>query len=248
MIKETLKLINDIAKEKGFAQPFICGGIPRDKLIGIHKEIKDVDITSGDDSIHKLALETAKVLYPKGAQYKVSQDGHAQIIHNKTKYDFSSNFIIPGIKPILAKAGLVNPTNMQMELYSRDFTVDALLMTMDLKTIKDPIGLGIKDINKKIIRTCFPARITLGYDPKRIPRSIYLSCKLDFDIDVEITNYIKQNKEELKKLDQTYIVDKITQAVNYNKEKAAKLITDLGIWDYIPASGELTSFVSENLI
>jgi tRNA nucleotidyltransferase (CCA-adding enzyme) len=242
-IAEILKLIHDIAANKNLSEPFICGGLPRDKVLGKLSEIKDIDITNGDQSIHKLALETAKVLYKKGAEYKISKDGHAQIIFNKIKYDFSSNFIVPNIKSLLLKSGLKNPTDMQMELYSRDFTVNALLMTMDLKTIKDPLGLGIKDCKNKLIRTCFPPEITLKNDPKRIPRAIYLSSKLGFKLDDEIIDWIKLNKHILSEVDNNYITEKINSALSYNEENTINLLNELDLWNNIPSNALLSDII-----
>ena len=50
-IDEILKMIGDLAKENDIGEPFIVGGVPRDRIIGVggkKNEIKDIDITTGD--------------------------------------------------------------------------------------------------------------------------------------------------------------------------------------------------------
>ena len=59
---------------------------------------------------------------------KVMDDGHSSIFLGNLKIDFSSNFIVGNIDELLNNIGISNPTNMQREIFSRDFTCNSLLM------------------------------------------------------------------------------------------------------------------------
>src|SRR5690606_8392993 len=140
-IVEILNLIQKTADKNNISSPFICGGVPRDKILGtLSNNFEDLDITTGDNNIHLLSQLVANVLVPFGAKYKYMDDGHSQIYFNSIKLDFSTNYISPNAITILNNAGVKNYNNMQLELYSRDFTCNTLLLTLDLKTIKDPTG------------------------------------------------------------------------------------------------------------
>ncbi|MES1987437.1 MAG: helix-turn-helix transcriptional regulator, partial [Pseudomonadota bacterium] len=51
-------------------------------------------------------------------------------------------------------------------------------------------------IKSKTLRTCLPAAITLGYDNKRVVRILYMAAKLDFSVDQEIIDWVKQGKTD----------------------------------------------------
>jgi len=241
-VNDLLSLIAQIAKEQKLPTPFVVGGAPRDKVMGRLENVADLDITTGDDSIYVLARETAKRLGERG-HYMAFPDGHSQIEIDGIKLDFSSNFRSPDIDQRLKRAGLRNPTPMLQELYSRDFTVNALLMSMDLHTIKDPTGMGLRDIKRKTIRTCLPAAITLRDDPKRIIRTVYLGSKLGFDLDDEIVHFIKRHPDEINKAKTQYVTKKLLEAYRCDKGLTVKLLDKLGLWKKIHISQEMAKEV-----
>lgn len=244
---DILNEITKISQDIGASTPFICGGTPRDKYMNKVEEVADIDITTGDDTIHHIAKEASIRFRGPNASYKEMGDGHATLVVDGIKIDFSSNFVVPGIDQLLTNAGLKNPTDMQKELYSRDFTCNALLMSMDLKKILDPIGLGIQDINSKILRTCLPAKITLGIDNKRIVRAIYLAAKLKFKLDDEIKKWIKENPEKINVEDKGYVTKKLNQALEYDPKITVGLLDELGLWRVVPPSDQLTKYMTEDV-
>lgn len=243
-LNDILSIVSNIAKDQA-SSIFIVGGIPRDKVLNKLENIEDIDLTTGDSKTHYVAKE-AGIKLPN-ASYKLLDDGHAQVFVDNLKLDFSSNFNIPNVKSMLVKAGIKNPTDMQAELYSRDFTCNALLMTLDLKKILDPTGLGLKDIKSKTLRTCLPAAITLGYDNKRIVRIIYLACKLGFEVDQEIIDWVRRHPDTMSKPSQQYTSKKLLKAIKYDKSKTVKLLDAMGLWKYIPTLKELNLDVINNL-
>lgn len=225
-----LKLIESTAKEKGLSRPFICGGIPRDKVINNLNDFNDIDITTGDNSIHLLAKEVFLKLKPYGATYTIANDGHASIYFSDLKIDFSSNFIVPNADQFFKTKILP----IHKELISRDFTCNALLMSMDLNTIYDPLKKGINSIKNKEIDTCLDPDITLRLDPKRIVRAIYLSSKLNFKLSKRLENWIIKNRQLLYQVKPKYIVEKINKAMEFNSKNTINLIKKLKIENIIP--------------
>jgi tRNA nucleotidyltransferase/poly(A) polymerase len=247
-LKDALNVVSQTAKELGTSTPYICGGTPRDKVMGRPMSIEDIDITTGDQSVKILARGVAQKIRGPGINFKEMGDGHSQLTMPGLKLDFSTNYIQPGVKNMLVKAGLANPTPMQLELYSRDFTCNALLMTLDLKKIVDPIGLGIKDIRERVLRTCLPAKITLGSDPKRVVRVIYMAAKLGFRVDDEIVRWVKENPAALVPPGrENYVTDKINEALKYDPSITVRLMDRLGLWRYAPVSDQLLPYMSHNV-
>lgn len=236
--------LEKISKDNGLSVPWICGGLPRDKVLGRKNDFGDVDLTTGNDDIHILAKELAMI---PGAEYMVFPDGHTSIYIDNKKLDFSSNFNIPGIERILKEAGLDNPTEMQKEMFSRDFTCNSLLLSLDLQEIQDPTGLGMKDIGNKILNTVLPANFTLGYDNKRIVRVLYLAAKLGFEVSDEIKDWIRRHPELIKNCRPQYLSKKLKKALSYDFDRTVGLIDELGLWKHLPPLPELVPYMSKAL-
>ncbi len=239
-LTELLTLIQQVSIQYGISTPYICGGVPRDKVLNRVNDFNDIDITTGDTTIHHLAKETA-IKLGSGVVFRTMSDGHSRIIMGNLKLDFSSNFNVPGINHILREVGITNPTKMQSELYSRDFTCNTLLMSLNMDKILDITGLGVPDINNKILTTCLAPELTLGYDNKRIIRAIYLACKLKFDIDENVLDWISENPKLISNVKLDYLVKKLKKAVLYDKEKTIALLDSLKLWKYIPIIPELNT-------
>lgn len=234
---EILQLIEQTAQEKGLSTPFICGGTPRDKMMGRLNQLADVDITTGDSSVFQLAPAVAVKL--PGSKIKTMADKHSQIMLDDLKIDFSSNFLVPNISQMLKGVGIKQPTPLQCELFSRDFTCNALLMSIDLEKIYDPTGLGIKDIKDKFLRTCLPARITLGSQGRRVIRIIYLAVKLGFEVDPEIIEWVKENPKAILDAKPRQISEKIETALNIDKTRTIQLLDEMKLWDVLPGYAEM---------
>ena len=245
-VQDLLSLVAEVAKEGRFHAPFVVGGAARDKIMGRLDNVEDLDITTGDDDIQALSKEIAKRLGERG-HYMSFPDGHSQIEVEGLKLDFSSNFRSPDIDQRLKRAGLRHPTSILQELYSRDFTINSMLRTMDLQTIKDPTGMGLRDIKRKLIRTCLPAAVTLRDDPKRIVRSIYMAAKMGFDLDDEIVRFIKRHPDHINKAKPQYVTKKLLEAYRHDRNITTKLLDKLGLWKKIRISKEMAGEVIGNL-
>lgn len=234
-LRELLQQMTQVQQEIEASEAFICGGTPRDRYMKRLDNISDVDITTGDKTVQYLSQEFGARL---SKQYNVTarshDDGHSSIYIGSFKMDFSSNFNVPNIEAMLAQMGIKNPNEMQKEMYSRDFTCNSLLLSLDLKNLVDPTKRGFPDIKDKIIRTCLAPEITLTTNKNRVVRAIYLASKLDFDIDPAIVEYVRKNPTATKISTEKVMAEKINEAFNRDADKASYYITKMGIWDQIP--------------
>lgn len=239
-LKELLQQLQDVQDKIGTSTAYICGGTARDKYIGDLKKISDIDITTGEKDIAYLSEEFAKVLNKKyNIIRKVMEDGHSSIFIGNLKVDFSSNFILPNIDIILNRTGISKSTNMQKELFSRDFTCNSLLLSIDLKNLIDPTNKGFKDIDAKIIKTCLSPEITLISNKNRVIRSIYLASKLDFDIDKSIIDFVIKHPDSIKIGSEKSLIEKLNEAFVYDADKTNYLLTKMNLWSYIPITEKI---------
>lgn len=232
---ELLKELQDISVKIQVATPYLCGGVPRDKYMKRLDNIEDIDITNGSKEINYLSQELASKLKQKyNVNFKQMPDGHSTLFIGNLKMDFSSNFIVPNIDYILQQMKINNSSSLFKEVISRDFTCNSLLMTTDLTKILDPLKMGFKDINDRKIRTCLAPEITLTSNRNRVVRAIYLACKLGFDIDDSIINYVNKNPQSVKISTEKVTKDKLTDAFKRDPDKASFLITKMNLWNHIP--------------
>lgn len=248
-LKSMLQLLNKVAQDEGSAQPLIVGGLPRDRLIA-NKLIKfnDVDVTTGFNTQH-LAKEFAiKLQKYMPVATKQGEDGHISVYTKNIKLDFSSNFNTPGIVQILENMGIKHITPMIKEIYSRDFYCNTLLMSLDFKKIKDMTGEAVKDINDKKIRTCLTPDLTFKYNTKRIIRVIYLACKLGFDIEPSIIDWIRSNPHYLREVSANYISKNIESSMIYDPDRTAYLINEMRLWKYITISESLLPYYMKHTL
>lgn len=247
-LRDLLNQMISVADEIGASTPAICGGTPRDKYLNRLDKISDIDITTGDNTCDYLSQEFAIELKKKyNILRKTMSDGHSSIFIGKLKIDFSSNFVVPNIDNILHNKDIAKPTNMQRELFSRDFTCNALLLSLDLNNVIDITGLGFRDIQEKKIKTCLSPEVTLTSNKNRVIRSIYLASKLDFDIDNGIVDYVKRYPQSVKISSGKTLSEKLNDAFKWDADKASYYLTKMGLWNYIPITKSVYPYYQKHL-
>ena len=237
----------EVQESIGASTPMICGGTPRDKYMGRLENISDLDITTGDKTVDYLSQEFAIALRKEyNVTRKPMPDGHSTIFIGDLKMDFSSNFNVLGIDTYLNKLGINKPSEMQKEMYSRDFTCNALLIDTNLKNIIDITERGFKDIKAKKIKTCLDPSITLTSNRNRVIRAIYLACKLGFDLDESIISYVQKNPNSVKISTEKSMAEKLDEAFDRDADKASHLLTKLNLWKLIPISEKIYPYYEKS--
>lgn len=237
---EELKNIIEKIEENGFEAYFV-GGYVRDSLL----KINTINIDIATNALQKNLLwifPNAKAIKEYGA-VKLKEGKYDIDI---TTYRKEGNYVLGKPK----KIEYVN--DLKTDLIRRDFTINALCYTKDYILV-DLIN-GKKDINSKIIRVIGDVKSKFDEDPLRILRALRFMTVLDFSLDKNITEYIKEypmklseisyekRKNELDKIFNSKNIFKfISVCKKYNLEeyldiKFKKVIRTnnyLGIWSQI---------------
>lgn len=247
-LRELLQQLVAVQREIGASTPYITGGTPRDKFMGRLDNIADIDVTTGDKTVDYLSQEFANELRKRyNVTRKTMDDGHSTIFIGNLKVDFSSNFIVPNIDQYLKQMGIQRPTDMQREMFSRDFTCNTLLLTMDLKKLLDPTQRGFKDIREKKLKTCLAPEVTLTSNRNRVVRAIYLASKLGFEVDKPIIDFVRKNPQVIRNSTEKVMIEKITQAFEKDGERASRLVTQMGLWNMIPITEKVYPYYMKHL-
>lgn len=235
-LEELLGEIGRLAETAGLSAPYVVGGFVRDRMMGrVPAQAEDIDLTTGDKDCFALAMLASRK-WPD-APFRPYDDGHSSLAFKNIRLDFSNNFILPGIDEELAKRGVVEPTDLQREMFSRDFTVNTFLQPMDLSQRPlDPTGMAVADLGAKRLRTPVDAELTIGHDARRILRAIKMSLRFDFTIDEELGKAILKYRGAVGQLPEGLVRRQVHQMFRIDPKRAIEMLSEYKLLPIIPLS------------
>ena len=175
---------------------FIVGGYVRDLLMK-RQSPTDIDFVTEGNGI-ELAKAIAKEINP---QLKVSifkNYGTAMFKHQGLDLEFvgarKESYAEDSRKPS------VEIGTLEDDQKRRDFTINAMAISLnkeDFGALIDPFD-GIQDLKNKILRTPLEPSQTYSDDPLRMMRAIRFASTLNFKIEENSLNAIKNEAERIK--------------------------------------------------
>ena len=122
--------------------------------------------------------------------------------------------------------------NIKEDLSRRDFTINAFAYN-SREGLKDFFG-GMNDLNNKLIRSVGDANKRFNEDALRMLRAIRFSTQLNFDIEENTLNAIKNNKDLIKNISSERIRDELCKIlVSKNVRKGFNLLKECGLLQII---------------
>ena len=216
-IKEILEMITN----KGF-KAYVVGGYVRDYL----RKIKSIDVDICTNARVKDLMEIFK-------DYKITSLEYGNILLETKDYLFEITTFRKDIDYINNRKPIIEYVDtLEEDITRRDFTVNSICMDKDGKII-DLLN-GKKDLNKKIIRTIGDASFKIKQDSLRILRAIRFASCLNFKIEDNLKNAIKENKDLLKDLSYERKKEELTKIfTSDNKAYGVKLLKELDLLDVL---------------
>ena len=160
-----------------FRGAYLVGGAVRDLIMS--RDISDIDVVVPDNP-EEACREAAAALNGTAFVLDKEREVWRAALPHGAQVDISSikKILYPGLSPILT------------DLSARDFTIDAMALPFpDGGSVLDPFG-GIEDIGKKLIRAL--SKSALSDDPLRLMRAFRLARQLDFHIDDETLQAVRE--------------------------------------------------------
>lgn len=191
---------------------YVVGGWVRDLLLERKKEETDIDFVCIGNGI-KLAEKVSSLLGNK-AKFKIFKNFGTAMIHYKEEdYEFvgarKESYRSDSRKPIVENGTLEDDQNR------RDFTINAMAIQLNADnygTLIDPFN-GREDLKNKIIRTPLNPDITYSDDPLRMMRAVRFATQLDFSIEEQSFQSIKENAERLSIISQERITEELNKII-----------------------------------
>lgn len=240
--KDLLSKIQELSEQNNIDTPYIVGGVPRDVTLKHKIEFNDFDITTGNKDVSKLATLFAAFI---GTDTKKLRDGHVQVIAGGLKFDFSSNFTYKDIDELLKNKDIKDIDDITRETYSRDFTINTLLMTLDMKNIIDITKQGFGNIQDKIISCPLDCDLSFKNSPNRILRAFYYKAKFGFEFSEDVENSISKNLDLLPRIHPRYGGEILNSILKENPKMIHELV-ERGVLHKMPLTKYVTKVLLEN--
>ncbi len=197
--------------EKAGFQAYLVGGCVRDLFLG--RVPKDWDITTNAKPDQIQALFT-KTVYENiyGTVVVINEETEDMTLRNVevTPYRLESEYT-DRRHPDQVKFS----DKIEDDLQRRDFTVNAIAVSLSNGAIKDIIDLygGFADIKDKSIRTVGKPQDRFGEDSLRMMRAVRFAMELGFTIEKNTFEAIKGLNENLKKISLERVRDEFVKIV-----------------------------------
>ncbi|MBD3264407.1 MAG: hypothetical protein GF375_04815 [Candidatus Omnitrophica bacterium] len=182
--KKMLYLASGDARRQGM-NIYMVGGVVRDLLIG--KRVLDLDIVVEGDAI----ILVRKLASDLGLPFRRHHSfGTATIYFRGHKIDFATarteHYLNWGDLP------KVEPSTLSRDLFRRDFTINAMAISLNEKNYGELIDLynGLSDLRKGLVRVLHEKSFL--EDPTRIFRAIRFERRFSFKIEETTMSLLRQ--------------------------------------------------------
>lgn len=213
---------------------YLVGGSVRDAILD--RELEDFDFATSarPERIAGLVGRWADVVYEVGIDFGTvagQKDGHIVEIttfRNEIYRDDSR-------KPIVTFSD-----DIETDLGRRDFTVNAVALSMRDLTAVDPHG-GLADIASKVLRTPLDPAISFGDDPLRMLRLFRFAATLGFEPDQSAVAAVRSMADRIEIISAERIRDELSKLLLAEAPGDALMqLVETGLADhFLPELGRL---------
>ena len=206
------KVASEIVTERNL-EAYVIGGYVRDLIL--ERPSKDIDIVVIGNGLELAQLIAAKLRVKKVSTFQ--NFGTAQFVYKDLDVEFvgarKESYRRDSRKPIVEDGTLSDDQNR------RDFSINAMALSLhkdNFGMLIDPFN-GIEDLEKQIIRTPLKPSKTYSDDPLRMMRAIRFATQLDFKIEKESLQAIRENAERLDIISKERIMDELNKIILSSK-------------------------------
>ncbi len=207
----------------------LVGGPVRDALVGRLTAETDMDFTTDAHPEQVLAqLEGfAETTWDVGIRFGTVGariDGReVEITTYRTEaYD-----------PDSRKPEVVFGTELSEDLIRRDFTINAMALTLPAMEFVD-LFEGIEDLAERRIRTPGTAQQSFDDDPLRMMRAARFAAQLNFTVDDDVITAMQQQAERIEIVSAERVREELTKIVMSDHPRIGlTLMVDTGLADYV---------------
>ena len=221
--EEIRRLLKQAASELG-ARAWIVGGYVRDSLLG--RPHPDLDIVVegglGFDLARRFATLAGggePVIFERFGTAQVTLPGHLVEFVSARRESYTPE----------SRKPLTQDATLDEDLRRRDFTVNTLLIDFDGK-VQDPLGRGLADLEKRMLRTPNDPLQTFNDDPLRMLRAIRFAAQLGFELAPDVLPAMRKMRDRVgpPALSVERVADELRKMLVSDRPKLALELLDQG--------------------
>jgi tRNA nucleotidyltransferase/poly(A) polymerase len=228
--RKIFQIISESAERLGYPA-FVVGGYVRDRLLA--RPSKDMDIVCLGSGI-QLAKAVAGRLRPIPRVTVFKRFGTAMLKHQGMEIEFvgarKESYRSDSRKPTVEDGSLEDDQNR------RDFTINALAVSLNednFGAIVDPFG-GLEHLEAKTIKTPLEPGKTFSDDPLRMMRGIRFATQLNFTIEPETLDAIREFRRRINIVSKERITTELNKIILAPRPSDGfKLLYDTGLLELI---------------
>jgi tRNA nucleotidyltransferase/poly(A) polymerase len=231
--------------EKAGFEAYLVGGCARDIFLG--RKPKDWDVTTN------ATPEKIQALFPKTVYENVY--GTVAVINESTEDVTLKSVEVTPYRLELGYSDRRHPDQVKFsdkiedDLKRRDFTINAVALSLSKGAIKDIVDLfgGFADIKDKTIRTVGNPRDRFNEDALRMMRAIRLAIELDFTIEKETLAAIQSLNDLIKHVSAERIRDEFSKILmSPQPKRGIEMLHETNILKHIIPELEVGIGVTQN--
>lgn len=231
-MEKNIKKILETLENEGY-QAYLVGGYVRDYLLGVTSFDVDIATDALPKDIHRI--------------FNSSKNNYGSVNTKVDKLNVDITTFRKDLNYVNRRPSkVVYINNLIDDLERRDFTINAICMNKNGKII-DLLN-GCKDLDRRTIKMIGSIDVKLKEDPLRIMRAIRFACILDFKIEDELYEKIKEYSYLVGDLSKERIkneLDKILISKNY--KYGLELMKDTKISEVLEINYDDINYVDDLL-
>jgi putative nucleotidyltransferase with HDIG domain len=217
------KKIAHLAEQEQIPVYFV-GGFVRDLLLG-RTQKKDIDFVVEGGGL-EFAKKVDELFEQQGSLVEFSDFDTARYVITEDEETIELEFAGARSEKYEShsRKPVVEETTLEKDLARRDFTVNAMAISIEnfdkldklsssKKNIFDPFN-GQKDLVDKILRTPLDPDITFSEDPLRMLRAIRFATQLGFSIEPKTLEAIHRSRERIKIISAERVQEEIVKLMS----------------------------------
>jgi poly(A) polymerase len=219
----------------------LVGGSVRDALLG--QLVDDLDFATDAHPDQTLAVVKgwADAVWETGREFGtigVQKDGLRLEI---------TTFRADTYDGVTRKPVVQYGTNLLDDLRRRDFTINAMAVSVPGHVFTDPYG-GVADLAASVIRTPAAPELSFSDDPLRMLRAARFAAKLRFSVDPAVVSAMTAMAPDLDRIAAERIRDEFTKLLcGADPVRGLRLLVDTGLADrFIPEISGLRLEIDEH--
>ena len=221
MLDVALKLLEEITS-RGF-KAYIVGGFVRDYILGINSNDIDITTSATPKDIKEIFEDSCLPSEDYGSVTVIMKGIRFEITTFRKEIGYVDNRRPAEIKYI---------DDLYEDLLRRDFTINTICMDQNGEIV-DLLN-GQEDLRNKIVRTVGVAKERFEEDVLRILRAVRFATILDFKLDNEVIDAIKDTRELLGGLSYNRKKEELDKIFGSNHaEQGVQLLLGLGLDKYL---------------